>query len=118
MLLQKQVGHIDGADRADGADEIRGVQAGHQGKNVRRGREDEPALEQGSQRLALLRGCLDSLAAQLGQLSPVKVLERGYALVQDEHGRLLRRAADTAPGQSLRVRLHEGRLGVEVRDIE
>ena len=70
------------------------------------------------QRLALLRGRLDSLAAQLGQLSPVKVLERGYALVQDEHGRLLRRAADAAPGQSLRVRLHEGRLGVEVRDIE
>jgi exodeoxyribonuclease VII large subunit len=48
----------------------------------------------------------------------VKVLERGYALVQDEHGRLLRRASEAAPGQSLRVRLHEGRLGVEVRDIE
>jgi exodeoxyribonuclease VII large subunit len=70
------------------------------------------------QRLALLRGRLDSLAAQLGQLSPVKVLERGYALVQDEHGRLLRRASEAAPGQSLRVRLHEGRLVVEVRDIE
>jgi exodeoxyribonuclease VII large subunit len=70
------------------------------------------------QRLALLRGRLDSLAAQLGQLSPVKVLERGYALVQDEHGRLLRRATDAVPGQSLRVRLHEGRLVVEVRDIE
>jgi exodeoxyribonuclease VII large subunit len=69
-------------------------------------------------RLARLTGRLDSLQAQLGHLSPLRVLERGYALVQDDQGRLVRRAAQTAPGERLRVRLHEGRLGVEVRDLE
>ncbi len=69
-------------------------------------------------RLARLAGRMGSLEAQLGQLSPLRVLERGYAIVQDEQGRALRRAADTAPGRHLRIRLHEGRLGAEVTDIE
>ncbi|MBI3666249.1 MAG: exodeoxyribonuclease VII large subunit [Acidobacteria bacterium] len=75
----------------------------------------EPLLQL---RLARLRGRLDSLHAQLGHLSPLGVLERGYAIVQDESGRVLRRAAETAPGRGLRVRLHEGRLRAEVWEIE
>ena len=75
----------------------------------------EPLLQL---RLARLRGRLDSLHAQLGHLSPLGVLERGYAIVQDESGRLLRRATETAPGRRLRIRLHQGRLGAEVREVE
>ncbi len=69
-------------------------------------------------RLTRLAGRLESLTSQLGHLSPLRVLERGYAIVEDLEGRLLRRAADTAPGRKLRVRLHQGRLRVEVRDVE
>ena len=75
----------------------------------------EPSL-----RLSLEKrgGRVESLRAQLGHLNPLAVLERGYALVQDEQGRLLRRAADTAVGERLRVRLAQGRLGVDVREVE
>ena len=69
-------------------------------------------------RLTRLAGRLESLTSQLGHLSPLRVLDRGYAIVEDLEGRLLRRAADTAPGRRLRVRLHEGRLRVDVRDVE
>lgn len=69
-------------------------------------------------RLARFSGRLESLSAQLGQLSPLRVLERGYAIVQDESGKLVRRSADTSAGQSLRVRLHEGRLRVDIRETE
>ncbi len=69
-------------------------------------------------RLERLRGRVDSLRAEIGHLDPLGVLERGYAIVEDESGRLLRRASETAPGGRLRIRLHEGKLGVDVREVE
>ena len=69
-------------------------------------------------RLARLMGRFGSLHAELGHLSPLRVLERGYAIVQDAEGKLLRRATETSPGARLRVRLHEGRLQVGVESTE
>jgi exodeoxyribonuclease VII large subunit len=77
------------------------------------------SLEPGMRlRLERWKGRVESLAAQLGHLSPLAVLERGYAIVQKEEGRLVRRAGDTEVGEKLRVTLAEGRLGVDVREIE
>jgi exodeoxyribonuclease VII large subunit len=42
------------------------------------------------------------------------VLSRGYALAFDEQGRLLRDAAQVAPGDALRVRLEKGALAARV----
>ncbi len=69
-------------------------------------------------RLARLSGRLESLGAQLGHLSPLRVLERGYAIVQDESGMLLRRASETSPGRNLRVRLHKGSLDAQVLRVD
>ncbi|HET9268012.1 MAG TPA: exodeoxyribonuclease VII large subunit, partial [Vicinamibacterales bacterium] len=61
---------------------------------------------------------LGSAAARLDSLSPLAVLGRGYAVAWDEtRTHVLRRASDTAPGQSLRVTLHEGELRCDVREI-
>jgi exodeoxyribonuclease VII large subunit len=77
------------------------------------------SLEPGMRlRLERWKGRVESLAAQLGHLSPLAVLERGYAIVQKEEGRLVRRAGETEVGEKLRVTLAEGRLGVDVREIE
>jgi exodeoxyribonuclease VII large subunit len=55
------------------------------------------------------------LASRLEALSPLRVLERGYSIVQTEDGRIVKRAADAPAGTQIRVRMHEGRLDAEVR---
>jgi len=56
--------------------------------------------------------------AKLDSLSPLRVLERGYAIaLHDETGRALMRAADAAPGDALTLRLAEGSLRAEVVEI-
>jgi exodeoxyribonuclease VII large subunit len=67
-------------------------------------------------RLALVRarGRLDSLAAQLAHLSPLAILERGYAIVQDEQGRILKDAQQAPVKSLLDVRLARGRLRARV----
>ncbi|APX91960.1 exodeoxyribonuclease VII large subunit [Halomonas sp. 1513] len=60
------------------------------------------------------RSRLEALARELQAVSPLAVLGRGYAIVEDEQGQVVRRAADAQPGQALTTRLGEGRLAVEV----
>jgi exodeoxyribonuclease VII large subunit len=50
------------------------------------------------------------LAGQLDALSPLKVLERGYAVARDADGRVLRRTADLPPGLSFRLRMVDGEV--------
>jgi exodeoxyribonuclease VII large subunit len=57
---------------------------------------------------------LDVFSKQLELLSPQRILERGYALVTDENGRLVRKATALAPGDMLDVSLAEGLIQVEV----
>jgi exodeoxyribonuclease VII large subunit len=66
---------------------------------------------------------LDAAAADLSHtrarvtaLSPQATLDRGYAVVQRADGRVVRRPADVAPGDPLRVRLAEGQIAAEVRE--
>ena len=61
---------------------------------------------------------LEPLAAQLGQLSPLKILDRGYAIVQDERGHALKSAEETRVDATLQVRLSKGRLQTRVTGIE
>ena len=68
-------------------------------------------------RLARPRRRLGALAASLDALSPLKVLGRGYALVTDERGRILRRAADVCPGETVTASLGEGRLACRVEHV-
>ncbi len=69
-------------------------------------------------RLAAARGRLDPLAAQLAQLSPLAVLERGYAIVQNREGRVIKEAVQAPAGTDLAVRLWKGRLGVKVTESD
>ena len=77
------------------------------------------ALDAGvSHRRLRLESRLGSAAARLDSLSPLAVLGRGYAVAWDEsRTRALRRASDTAPGESVRVTLHEGEIRCDVREI-
>jgi exodeoxyribonuclease VII large subunit len=58
------------------------------------------------------------LDRSLHALSPKAVLERGYALVFDESGKLVKEAAQLKPGDNLRTELSRGRFTSEVRDVD
>lgn len=79
----------------------------------------ETALPQ-SMRLRLTRahGRLDSLHAHLSQLSPLKILDRGYAIVINEQGHLVKQSADAPEGSGINVRLARGRLRARVVEAE
>jgi exodeoxyribonuclease VII large subunit len=49
--------------------------------------------------------------ARLEALSPLSVLERGYAIVRRADGRIVRQAADAPAGTKLRIRLRRDELG-------
>jgi exodeoxyribonuclease VII large subunit len=53
----------------------------------------------------------------LGALSPVRVLERGYAVVRRTDGTVVRSAGQLAAGDSVDVQLAKGRVGAVVEEV-
>jgi len=64
------------------------------------------------------RGRLEQLSAELQALSPVAILERGYALVFDQAGRVLRDATAVRPEEEISARLARGRIVAIVKKSE
>lgn len=60
------------------------------------------------------RAALGQIGAQMAALSPLAVLDRGYAMVSKD-GVMVRDASQIAPGDTLHVRLAQGALDVEVK---
>ena len=58
------------------------------------------------------------LSASLDAMSPLKVLARGYAVATDADGAVLRSAAQTQPGDTIRVQLQDGALHCTVNNRE
>ncbi|HEY6231281.1 MAG TPA: exodeoxyribonuclease VII large subunit [Pyrinomonadaceae bacterium] len=71
----------------------------------------EQQLEDAKKRLGLAVASLDAL-------SPLAVLQRGFAVAQKQDGTLLRDANQAAIGDSIKVRLAQGRLGARVESVE
>jgi exodeoxyribonuclease VII large subunit len=68
--------------------------------------------------IARRRGRMETLAATLSQLSPLLILERGYAIVTTESGAIVKRSEEAPPGTRIRIRLAQGRLGADVTEAE
>ncbi len=86
-------------------------------------------LRDNSRKLEALRSRLSSLAkttvssratqidragSKLQALSPVRVLERGYALVYGPDGKLLRASTEVEQGEQITARLHQGSLSATI----
>ena len=69
-------------------------------------------------RLEAARQKFGVAAAALDAMSPLKVLERGYAIAHDSEGGVVREASATAVGDALRVRLWKGALDCRVEAVE
>ncbi len=78
------------------------------------------ALEAGiDRRLQKQRDALIALGVRLKAADPLGALDRGFALVYDGQGHILRQAADTAIGQEIVLRFRDGDVSANVteRDV-
>jgi exodeoxyribonuclease VII large subunit len=69
-------------------------------------------------RLLESRGALERHTASLEALSPVAILNRGYALVFDGQGQLVKDAAELKAGEEVSARLARGRMRARVTATE
>ncbi|MGQ7246623.1 exodeoxyribonuclease VII large subunit [Halomonas sp. V046] len=69
------------------------------------------------QELKRHRDRLASVARELQAVSPLAVLGRGYAILHDDEGRVVREANQTRPGERLFARLGEGELALTVTRV-
>jgi len=69
-------------------------------------------------RLLAGRAALDRRSAALEALSPVAILNRGYALVFGANGQLVKDAGRLQPGDDISARLARGRLRARVKSVE
>ncbi len=68
--------------------------------------------------LRLKREHWERLTLQLHERSPLKVLERGYAIATDTAGNVLRETDQVRVGDAVAIQLHHGRLILEVKQKE
>ncbi|PYS60156.1 MAG: exodeoxyribonuclease VII large subunit, partial [Acidobacteria bacterium] len=68
-------------------------------------------LETAKQKLGLAAAALDAM-------SPLRVLERGYAIAQDMHGQILRESSGIKIGEAVHLRLWKGGLDCRVERTE
>jgi exodeoxyribonuclease VII large subunit len=85
-------------------------------RNVRRGMETLQLRLAGNSRRALAerRRSLDALSGRLNALSPLRILDRGYALVIDSAGNIVKDADQVVVGESISTRLAKGALEAQV----
>ena len=66
----------------------------------------------------LRRARLDGLNARLEALSPLAVLQRGYAVLRSRDGRIIYSVQQVQPGESINARLSDGELDAQVQEIK
>ena len=76
------------------------------------------AIAAATRRLLLQRrfASVEQLSGQIEALSPLGILERGYALVFDASGKLLKDAAQVNPGDEISARLARGGIAATVKN--
>ena len=77
-------------------------------------RAQESARQSMKLRLARARGRFEPVAAHLSQLSPLRILERGYAIVENERGEIVKSAMQAPADSLIQVRLAKDRLTARV----
>lgn len=70
------------------------------------------------QRIRVDRQRLETTARTLNTVSPLATLDRGYAIVENRDGRIIRDAASVMAGDEIRARLGRGRLTAHVIHVE
>jgi exodeoxyribonuclease VII large subunit len=93
------------------------------GRRIQNGKEQVRGLHERQGRamrhlLQLQRAKIEGLGSRLGALNPSAVLQRGYALVTREDGRVVISARQVQGGERVDIHLRDGRLITRVEQVE
>lgn len=115
-LVERRVGAAEERmSRIDtGAALVAGLRTAHQ-RHERAG--SRLALVHPARRVAYAAGRLAAARRHVEALSPTRVLERGYAVVRDADGQVVRAADAVAVGAAIEVQLAAGRLAARVEGV-
>jgi exodeoxyribonuclease VII large subunit len=69
-----------------------------------------------STRLKNEQALLGRYDATLQAFNPMKTLARGFSILQDKHGEVIRSSGQVKAGERIHARLHQGKLNLEVSD--
>lgn len=72
----------------------------------------------GQQKLGAKRQQFIRLTAKLDAMSPLKVLSRGYGMVRDTQGNVIKSRTDTAVGEQIQIALSDGQILAQVTEIQ
>lgn len=75
-------------------------------------------LQQGKLQVSQRQEILYQQLRQLNLVSPLNVIERGYAIVSSTQGKIIQDSRQTRPGQAVRVRLARGELRCRVEESQ
>jgi len=78
----------------------------------------EALRSQATQRVTRARHRMERNQSLLESLSPVSILNRGYAILYDADGNIVRRAQGNSKGDELEARLAQGTLGLTVNRVD
>jgi exodeoxyribonuclease VII large subunit len=112
QILERSRRRLDSVSAAVRHYDLRRILAG-----IKKELEAQAGTMVAAMRTSLLRSQsrLDQLASQLQALSPVAILERGYALVFDSGGSLLKNASQVKTGDEISARLAQGSVTATVK---
>lgn len=68
-------------------------------------------------RIDRMRALIQGHASVLDAISPLKVFERGYSLVQNDKGEVIRDKSKITIGELLKIKFHQGEAHAEVKKI-
>ena len=105
---ERRVGDL--AARLDRRHPARQLERARQHADERHARLRRAVLE----RLGRQRALVAELGRTLNAVSPLATLSRGYAILLDESGKVVRAHSDTRSGAGLRAKLHDGELKLRV----
>ncbi len=75
------------------------------------------AIRVSREKLGISESRLESLRLQLNALNPLSILERGYAVLSDSSGKVLRSVDQTKPGNQVLVRISDGELAASINKV-
>ena len=75
---------------------------------------DAAAIQLTHLRVARAHGRLNPLIANLTQLSPLKILDRGYAIVTNQAGAIVKQSSDAPVDSDVGIRLARGKIDARV----